>query len=359
MTPWGRKPVFQRGRPTPYGVPEPEELPEREARICKAGRVHDRREDSVREIRWCGVDVSKRFLDAAVAGRSDVRRFSNDSAGAVALCGWLRDSGAQAVVVEATGGYERLLWETAEAGGLRVARVNPRQVRDFGRATGQLAKTDRIDAMLLARYGGRLEPPIVAAQSEREVDLAGLVARRRQLREMLSQERNRLESAVASTRPGIVSHIGWLEEQLAALEREIEAQVAFDPAWSERSTLLRSVPGVGPVLAHTLLAEFPELGRIEGRQAAALAGVAPFNRDSGQYRGRREIWGGRSGVRGVLYMAALVGTRFNPVLRGCYERLLAAGKAKKVALVACMRKLLVILNAIVRSGRPWAPALSV
>lgn len=174
VTPWGRKPVFQRGRPTPYGVPEPEELPEREARICKAGRVHDRREDSVREIRWCGVDVSKRFLDAAVAGRSDVRRFSNDSAGAVALCGWLRDSGAQAVVVEATGGYERLLWETAEAGGLRVARVNPRQVRDFGRATGQLAKTDRIDAMLLARYGGRLEPPIVAAQSEREVDLAGL-----------------------------------------------------------------------------------------------------------------------------------------------------------------------------------------
>lgn len=317
--------MFQPGRPTPHGVPEPEELPEREARICKAGRVHGRQEGSVHEVHWCGVDVSKRFLDAAIAGVSGVRRFSNDAAGAASLCGWLDESGARALVIEATGGYERLLWETAEAGGFPVARVNPRQVRDFGRATGQLAKTDRIDAELLARYGGRLEPPIVTAQSEREAELAALVTRRRQLREMLSQERNRLETASVSTQPGIESHIGWLEEQLAALEREIETRIELNPVWRERATLLQSVPGVGPVLTHTLLAEFPELGRLQGRQAAALAGVAPFNRDSGQYRGRRAIWGGRANVRGVLYMAALVGTRFNPVLRRCYERLLAAG----------------------------------
>jgi transposase len=304
---------------------------------------------------WAGIDVAKAQLDLAVEGAAGVQRYINDPAGVAAAVGWLRARQPAGIVVEATGGYERALLQAAGAAGLAVSVVNPRQVREFARATGRLAKTDAIDAQVLARFGGRLEPRPTLLAADDQADFASLVARRRQLQEMLTAERNRLSLARPSARRSIEAHLGWLEQELAAVEQALEAHIAADPARAERAALLRSVPGVGPVLTHTLLADFTELGSLDGKQAAALAGVAPLNRDSGTLRGRRTVWGGRAPVRAALYMAALVGTRYNPVLRNYYQRLLAAGKAKKLALVACMRKLLVILNAIVRSGLPWAP----
>lgn len=304
---------------------------------------------------WAGVDVAKAHLDLAVEGSAGTQRFSNDDIGVSRAVAWLREREPAGVVVEATGGYERALLLAASDAGLPVAVVNARQVREFARATGQLAKTDALDAHVLARFGGRLEPRSTLLAEDGQADFASLVARRRQLQEMLTAERNRLSLARPSARRSIEAHIGWLEQELAAVEQQLEAQIAADPAQAERATLLRSVPGVGPVLTQTLLADFAELGSLAGRQAAALAGVAPLNRDSGVFRGRRRVWGGRAPVRAALYMAALVGTRYNPVLRSYYQRLLAAGKAKKLALVACMRKLLVILNAIVRSGVAWSP----
>jgi transposase len=304
---------------------------------------------------WAGVDVAKAHLDLAVEGWAETQRSSNDDTGITCAVAWLRARQPAGIVVEATGGYERPLVLALTEAGLPVSVVNPRQVRDFARATGQLAKTDALDAQLLARFGGRLAPAPTLLTGQSQDDFAALVARRRQLQEMLTAERNRLQLVPRSARRSVQAHIGWLEQELAAVEQELEAHIAADPAQAERAALLRSVPGVGPVLTHTLLADFTELGSLDGKQAAALAGVAPLNRDSGTLRGRRTVWGGRAPVRAALYMAALVGTRYNPVLRSHYQRLLAAGKAKKLALVACMRKLLVILNAIVRSGRPWAP----
>ena len=304
---------------------------------------------------WAGIDVAKAHLDLAVEGAVGARRFPNDDAGISHAVAWLQQRQPAGVVVEATGGYERALLQAASAAGLAVSVVNPRQVRDFARATGQLAKTDALDAQVLARFGGRLAPRPTLLAEDNQADFASLVARRRQLLEMLTAERNRLSPARPSAQRSIEAHIGWLEQELAAVEQQLEAHIAADPAQAERAALLRSVPGVGPVLTQTLLADFAELGSLDGRQAAALAGVAPLNRDSGTLRGRRTVWGGRAPVRAALYMATLVGTRYNPVLRGYYQRLLAAGKAKKLALVACMRKLLVILNAIVRSGVAWAP----
>jgi transposase len=303
---------------------------------------------------WAGVDVAKTHLDLAVEGATGTQRFPNDATGVSRAVDWLRARQPAGVVVEPTGGYERPLVRALVEAGLPVAVVNARQVREFARATGQLAKTDALDAHVLARFGGRLEPRHTLLAEDDQADVAALAARRRQLQQMLTAERNRLQLARPSARRSIAAHIGWLEQELAAVEQQLEAQVAADPAQADRAALLRSVPGVGPVLTHTLLAGFPELGSLDAKQAAALAGVAPLNRDSGAFRGRRRVWGGRAPVRAALYMAALVGTRYNPVLRSYYQRLLAAGKAKKLALVACMRKLLVILNAIVRSGVPWA-----
>jgi transposase len=307
---------------------------------------------------WAGIDVAKAYLDLAIEGDGHVERFQNDPTGIAQAVEWLSALQPAGIVVEATGGYERAVVHAAAQAGMPVSVVNPRQVREFARATGRLAKTDAIDAQVLARFGGRLEPVPTQLAGEEQADFASLVARRRQLREMLTAERNRLPLARPSARRSIEAHIGWLEQELAAVERELDADIAADPHQAERAALLQSVPGVGQVLSMTLLADFPELGTLERRQAAALAGVAPLNRDSGTLRGRRTVWGGRATVRAALYMAALVGTRFNPVLKDFYQRLLANGKVKKLALVACMRKLLVILNAIVRSGRAWAPALA-
>jgi transposase len=308
------------------------------------------------EAVWGGVDVAKGHLDAAVAGADEVRRFANDGAGVSGLLSWVGEHEVTALVLEATGGYERLLMAGAWSAGLSVSRLNPRQVRDFARATGHLAKTDTIDARVLAAYGARLTPAATLRIEDGHAERAALVARRRQLQGMLTAERNRLPLSRPGVRAHIVGHIEWLEEELGAVEAELEELAASDSAYLAQSVLLRTVPAVGPVVAHTLLSELPELGRLPGRQLAALAGVAPLNRDSGLLRGRRSVWGGRGSVRAVLYMAALVGARRNVVLRACYTRLVAAGKPKKVALVACMRKLLVILNAVVRTGRPWDPS---
>ena len=231
--------------------------------------------------------------------------------------------------------------------------VNPRQVRDFARATGRLAKTDALDAAVLAHFGEAVRPPLRALRDAESLALKALLGRRQQLVTMLVAERNRRGAAVAAVRPRIEAHIAWLEQERSELEDELRQTLQRNLVWRERDQLLRSVPGVGEQLSLTLLAELPELGRLNRRAIAALVGLAPFNRDSGRLRGRRTIWGGRARVRAVLYMGALSASRHNPVIRAFYQRLLAAGKPKKLALTACMRKLLVILNAMLKHHTPW------
>jgi transposase len=236
-----------------------------------------------------------------------------------------------------------------------VVAVNPRQVRDFAKALGILAKTDQIDALVLARFAADIRPPVRPVPDDATADLAALLLRRRQLVDMLIAERHRLAQARRSVRRSLEHHIRWLEQRVRDLDDDLTTRIHQTPVWRAKDDLLRSVPGVGPIVARTLLAGVPELGTLSHRALAALVGVAPFNRDSGRVRGRRTIWGGRSHVRAVLYMAALVATRRNPVIAAFYQRLLAAGKPKKLALTACMHKLLTILNALLRTRQPWQP----
>lgn len=304
---------------------------------------------------YVGIDVSKTHLDVAEVPLGGVWRTTNDEGGILELTQRLVAHTPALVVLEATGGYELPLAASLGAAGLPVAVVNPRQVRDFAKAMGKLAKTDVLDAQVLAHFAQRVQPtprPLPEAQVQ---EMAALLARRRQLLEMLTAEKNRLGKALSKVRPDLQEHIAWLERRLKALDNDLGRMLRESPVWREKEDLLRSVPGVGPVLTMTLLAELPELGTLTRHQIAALAGVAPFNRDSGQLRGRRTVWGGRAPVRAALYMAALVATRFNPVILAFYQRLLAAGKAKKVALTACMRKLLTILNAMLKHRTPWEP----
>ena len=239
------------------------------------------------------------------------------------------------------------------AAALPVVVVNPRQVRDFARATGRLAKTDALDAQVLAHFAQAVRPPVRPLRDADTQELLSLTTRRNQGMTMLVGEKNRLGPAIPAVRPRIQAHIAWLEQELADLDKGLRQTLRQSPVWREKDNLLRSVPGVGEQLSVTLLAHLPELGALDRKRIAALVGVAPINRDSGKMRGKRSIWGGRARVRAVLYMAALVGSRYNPVLRDLYQRLLTAGKPKKVALTACMRKLLTILNAMVKSGQPW------
>jgi transposase len=306
---------------------------------------------------YVGVDVAKAEL--VVAARPSDERWSvaNDERGARTLAERLKRDAPALVVLEATGGYELAAVAALAAAGLPVVVANPRQVRDFARATGQLAKTDRIDAGVLALFAERVRPEVRPLPNEEAQELDAVLTRRRQLLEMLTAERNRLgQVAGRGRRPvkkSLKAHIAFLERELRVADTDLGAMVRASPAWREKDDLLRSVPGVGPVLSLTLLAELPELGRLSRREVAKLAGVAPLARDSGTLRGHRYVHGGRASVRAVLYMAALVATRRNPVIRAFYERLLAAGKPKKLALVACMRKLLTILNAMARSGVRW------
>jgi transposase len=302
---------------------------------------------------YVGIDVAKDWLDVAQRPGGEAWRVSSDETGIAALVERLKGVRPTLVVLEATGGLQIATVAALAVAGLRTAVVNPRQVRQFAGATGRLAKTDAIDAQVLAQFGEAVQPEVRPLPGATTRELSALVNRRRQLIEMLTAEKNRLRLATENVRPNIEAHIRWLEGELLDLERGLGEVIRSSPVWREQDNLLQSVPGVGPVLSSVLLADLPELGKLSRKEVAALVGVAPLNRDSGLFRGRRQVWGGRSHVRTALYMATLVATRHNPVIKCFYQRLLSGGKPKKVALTASMRKLLTILNAMVRHQRPW------
>lgn len=303
---------------------------------------------------YVGIDVSKANLDLAVhPSAQETRRFGNTADGIKRMVGYVRSVSPALVVMEATGGYEITVAAALGETGTPTAVVNPRQVRDFARSTGRLAKTDAIDAQILAAFAAAVHPearPLPDAQTH---SLKDLLARRRQLNEMITAERNRLQRAGVQVRGQIRSHINWMEKGMLDMDLALKHFIEKSPLWREKDDLLQTVPGIGPILSSTLVAELPELGTLNRKQIAALVGVAPLNRDSGQVRGRRSVWGGRASVRATLYMGVLVATRYNPVIRAFYLRLCAAGKAKKVAITACMRKLLTIINAMIKNRSPW------
>ena len=314
----------------------------------------------MRVERAVGIDVSKVWLDVAIGPGGTIERQPNTVAGHLRLVAQLaalpRDERPGLVVVEATGGLERGVVDALTAARWAVAVVNPRQVRDFARCLGRLAKTDRIDAQILARYGEQIGPEPRPRPDARAQEAQSLVARRRHLVEMLTMEKNRLHQAPPRTQPSIRRHLEFLEAELADIERQLADEIAANPAWHEISTRLQTVKGIGPVTATLLVLELPELGTLDRKQIAALVGVAPFNRDSGTLRGTRFCAGGRASVRTGLYMATRAAIRSNPPIRALYTRLTAAGKLDKVALVACLRKLLSILNVMLRNGSDWDPA---
>ena len=305
------------------------------------------------EPRFVGIDVSKAQVDVAVRPTGQRWAVSYDETGVEELVSQMVDLGPALVLLEATGGLELPLAAALAAAALPVVVVNPRQVRDFARATGTLAKTDALDAGVLAHFADVVRPDVRPLKDAETQVLNSLTARRHQVMTMLVSEKNRLGTAIGAVSPRIEAHIAWLEQELSDLDKGLRQTLRRSPVWREKDDLLRTVPGVGEQLSLTLLANLPELGTLNRRQIAALVGVAPYNRDSGTLRGKRAVWGGRSRVRAVLYMGALAASRHNPAIRDFYQRLLAAGKPKKVALVACMRKLLVILNAMLKHGSPW------
>ena len=302
---------------------------------------------------FVGIDVAKAQLDIALRPTGERWVVTNDEPGIATLVTRLQEIAPQLIGLEATGGYQRAVVAALAAAALPIVVVNPRQVRDFAKATGQLAKTDVLDARAIAHFAEAVRPtprPVPDAQTE---ELRALLARRRQLIAMRTAEHNRLEHAPHRLRADIEAHIAWLDQRVAALDNDLDTTLRASPIWRERETLYRSVPGIGPVCARTLMLDLPELGTLSRQRIAALVGVAPFNRDSGTLRGSRTTWGGRAHVRAVLYMSTLVAVRYNPVLKRFYERLRTAGKVAKVALTACMRKLLTIVNAMATHQKPW------
>jgi transposase len=306
---------------------------------------------------FVGIDVSKAQLDVALRPSGERMRVANSEEGIAELVASLSGRAPTLIVVEATGGYQAALVAGLAVAKLPTAVVNPRQVRDFAKATGQLAKTDAIDADVLAHFGEVLRPEPKPLLDEQTLALEALITRRRQVVEMITAEKNRLAQSHKSLRAGIKSHISFLQRELQDIHRDLDAMLRQSPVWREQEDLLRTAKGVGRMTVATLFAELPELGKLDRKQIAALVGVAPMNRDSGTYRGKRRIWGGRASVRAALYMAALVASRHNPTIRAFYERLCAAGKPKKLALTACMRKLLTILNAMARTNTTWRGTL--
>ena len=302
---------------------------------------------------YVGIDVAKAQVDVAVRPTGQRWVVSFDETGVGELVSQMEDLSPALVLLEASGGLELPLVAALAAAALPVVVVNPRQVRDFARATGTLAKTDALDAAVLAHFAEAVRPPVRPLRDAETQALNALAARRHQVMIMLVSEKNRLSSATIAVRPRIEAHIAWLERELDDLDEGLWQTLRQSPVWREKEDLLRAVPGVGEQLSLTLLAYLPELGTLDRRKIAALVGVAPFNRDSGTLRGKRTVWGGRARIRAVLYMGALVASRHNPVIRDFYQRLLAAGKPKKLALIACMRKLLVILNSMLKHGSPW------
>jgi transposase len=303
---------------------------------------------------FVGIDVAKTHLDIHLRPSGDVYRLTRDDAGLDELVVRLRAARPRLIVLEATGGYERVVTANLAAAGLPVAVINPRQIRDFARATGKLAKTDSLDAQVIALFAERVRPELRVLPDAASRDFAELVARRRQLIEMKTAEENRRKQLV---QPRLIKqvqrHLEWLEKELNEVDKDLDAAIRASALWSEKAELLDTVKGVGPATIRTLLAELPELGSLSRREIAALVGVAPMNHDSGSHRGKRHIRGGRDAVRGVMFMSAWVAAKHNPVLKLFYDRLIAAGKPHKVALIACMRKLLTILNAMIRDNEPW------
>lgn len=305
-----------------------------------------------------GIDVSKAKVDVAIAGQDRVREWANDEPGRQGLSRWLGEQEAELVVLEASGGIEAGLVSELVEQGVPVAVVNPTRVRAFARAEGQLAKTDRMDAQVIARFGATMKPKAKAIRDQAQLELGQQVTRRRQLVEMMTAEKNRAETAAETMKAQIERHLDWLRTEIEQLETQISQAIQQDPLWQVTAERLQSAPGVGPVTAATLVADLPELGQFNRQKITALVGLAPFNRDSGKQRGQRRIFGGRASVRKVLYMATLSAIKCNPVIQAFYQRLLDKGKAKKVAITACMRKLLVILNTMVKTGQDWAASPS-
>jgi transposase len=307
---------------------------------------------------FIGVDVSKERLDCFCRPTGIAFSFDNTPPGIAALVQWVEAQQPQLIVLEATGGLERPLVAALVVAQLPVVVVNPRQVRDFARAIGQLAKTDRIDAAVIAHFGEAVNPEVRPLPDHLTQQMDALMTRRRQLVQMLAAERNHLVSAPVQVQNYVKEHIVQLEELIKKLDQDIDQMITRSPIWKTKENLLLSVKGVGPVLSRTLLAELPELGRLSRQEISKLVGVAPLNNDSGKHKGKRSCWGGRASVRGPLYMATLSATRCNPVIKEFYQRLLAKGKLKKVAIVACMRKMLTILNAMIKSNKPWDASLA-
>lgn len=307
---------------------------------------------------FVGIDVSKQKLDVASDPGDEYWVVSNDTPGVASLIRALARVSPALIVLEATGGLEIPVVAALAAARLPVVAVNPRQVRDFAKATGRLAKSDHIDAQLLAQFAQAIRPPLRPLKDAQSRELDALLARRRQLLAMHTAEHHRLGSASQRVSQDIQAHLLWLEKRLKDLDKDLTQAIQDSPLWRAQDELVRSVPGAGPELSRRLIAQLPELGALNRRQIAALAGVAPFNCDSGTFRGKRRIWGGRASLRATLYMATLSAVHCNPVIRRHYQRLIAAGKAPKVAMVACMRKLLTILNAMVKNHTPWNPAIA-
>lgn len=311
-----------------------------------------------REPVYVGIDVSKAHLDVAVRPSGERWQVDNTVEGIEQLVKKLSTLKPTLIVVEATGGLEMAAVGAMAAAKLPVAVINPRQARDFARSLGKLAKTDKIDADMLARFAEAIRPEPRVLPDEQTTQLHAILVRRRQLIEMVVAEKNRMGLTHPLVKPRLQEHIDWLEQELDQLDQDLRDHLQQSPIWREKEDLLRSVPGIGPVTTFTLLAELPELGKLNRKQIAALVGVAPYNCDSGYMRGKRAIWGGRACVRNALYMATLSASRHNPIIRAHFQRLIQAGKPAKVALVACMRKLLTILNAMMYSMRAWQPGLA-
>lgn len=302
-----------------------------------------------------GIDVGKEKLDVNLVGQKKVKEWGNEQAGREKLSQWIAKQEPKLVVLEASGGYEAAIVSELVELGVAVAVVNPTRVRAFAKAEGLLAKTDKIDARMIARFGALMKPKGQARRDLAQLELNQWVSRRRQVVEIMVSEKNRVQTAAEGIKADIKRHIEWLQGEIESLEELISQAIANNPIWRETARRLATTPGVGALTASTLVADLPELGQLNRQKIAALAGLAPFNRDSGKRRGKRHIFGGRASIRGVLYMATLSAIRHNPIIKAFYERLLDKGKLKKVALTACMRKLLVILNTMVKSQQDWAP----
>jgi len=302
---------------------------------------------------FVGIDVSKSNLDVAINPSGEILRLANDPTSIESVVKKLRPLSPERIVVESTGGIEKPLVAALAEAQLNVAMVNPRRVRDYARAMGRLAKTDRIDCMVLAAFAANVDTRLTPLKTDEQQLMSALLARRRQLVQMLIEEKNRLASSPTTLRKEIKAHIDYIEKRITRCDDDIDKLITNSELWRAKDELLQSVPGVGPVVSHTLLAGLPELGTIDRKKIGTLMGLAPLNCDSGKHRGKRHIAAGRATVRSVLYMGTLTAIRVNPVIKAFYDRLLAANKPKKVAIIACMHKLITILNAMLKSNSPW------